>query len=115
MKHVDKDLEFLVKVTELYEKNLEKQRMSIDELASEMCMSRSQFTRRMVAATGSVPSTYFNRLRMEKAQRLLKDTEKPIGTIAYECGFDDTPYFCNLFKKLYKVTPMQYRIMPKTD
>jgi len=34
---------------------------------------------------------------------------------AYECGFDDTSYFSNLFKKQYKVTPMQFRIMPKTE
>ncbi|MBQ7495124.1 MAG: helix-turn-helix domain-containing protein [Bacteroidaceae bacterium] len=108
-------LEFLAKVAELYDQNLEKQRLSIDELAAEMCMSRSQFTRRISAATGMSASNYLNRLRMEKAQRLLKDTEKPISTIAYECGFDDTPYFCNLFKKLYRVTPMQYRIMPTTD
>ncbi len=108
-------LSFLARVAELYEQNLEKQRLSIDELAAEMCMSRSQFTRRISAATGLSASNYLNRLRMEKAQRLLKDTEKPIGTIAYECGFDDTPYFCNLFKKLYKVTPMQYRIMPDTQ
>ena len=107
-------IEFLARVSELYEQNLEKQRLSIDELAAEMCMSRSQFTRRISAATGMSASNYLNRLRMEKAQRLLKDTEKPISTIAYECGFDDTPYFCNLFKKLYKVTPMQYRIMPTT-
>lgn len=114
-KHVDKELDFLVRVTELYERNLEKQRLSIDELASEMCMSRSQFTRRIVAATGNVPSVYFNRLRMEKAARLLKESERPISAIAYECGFDDTPYFCNLFKKFFKMTPMQYRIMPKRE
>jgi AraC-like DNA-binding protein len=113
--HSDNTLPFLAKVSELYEQNLERQRMSIDELAAEMCMSRSQFTRRITASTGMSASNYLNRLRMEKAQRLLKDTEKPISTIAYECGFDDTPYFCNLFKKLYKVTPMQYRIMPNTQ
>lgn len=114
-KHVDRDLNFLLRVTELYEKHLDKQRLSIDELAGEMCMSRSQFTRRMVAATGTVPSAYFNRLRMEKAARLLKESERPIGAIAYECGFDDTPYFCNLFKKFYKMTPMQYRVMPRKE
>ncbi|MBO4801604.1 MAG: helix-turn-helix domain-containing protein [Bacteroidaceae bacterium] len=106
------NLAFLAKVSELYDQNLERHRLSIDELASEMCMSRSQFTRRINAATGTSASNYFNRLRMEKAQRLLKDTERPISTIAYECGFDDTSYFCNLFKKLFKVTPMQYRLMP---
>ena len=109
-----KDVEFLARVSELYEQSLERDRLSIDVLAAEMCMSRSQFTRRIMAATNMSANTYFNRLRLEKAARLLKESERPVNTIAYECGFDDTPYFCNLFKKFYKVTPMQYRIIPKT-
>ncbi|MCR4921908.1 MAG: helix-turn-helix domain-containing protein [Bacteroidaceae bacterium] len=110
-----RDLEFLAKVSEVYERSLERHRMGIDELASEMCMSRSQFTRRILSATGTSANTYFNRLRLEKATRLLKDSDKPIGTIAYECGFDDAAYFCNLFKKFYNVTPMQYRIIPTKE
>jgi AraC-like DNA-binding protein len=78
-------------------------------------MSRSQFTRRLTAASGMAASNFLNRIRLEKACRLLKGTEKPVSTIAYECGFDDTSYFSNLFKKQYKVTPMQFRIMPKTE
>ncbi len=109
------DYTFLARVSELYESNLGRRRLSIDELASEMCMSRSQFTRRILSATGITASNYLNRLRLEKAQRLLKETQKSIGTIADECGFDDTPYFCNIFKKTFGVTPLQYRIMPQTS
>lgn len=111
--HAREDREFLAKVAELYEQNLEHHRMSIDDLASELCMSRSQFTRRLSAAAGMPASNFLNRIRLEKACRLLKDTEKPVSTIAYECGFDDTSYFSNLFKKQYMMTPMQYRITPK--
>ncbi len=111
----DQDLEFLVKVTELYEKSLDKQRLNVDELSAAMNMSRSQFTRRIVATTGSTPNNYFNRLRLEKAARLLKNSERSINSVAYECGFEDTPYFCNLFKKYFKVTPMQYRVMPERE
>lgn len=109
------DMEFLAKVSEIYDQHLGHQRLGIDELASEMCMSRSQFTRRIAAATGTSANNYFNRLRLEKACRLLKDTEKPISIIAEECGFDDPSYFSNIFKKTYRVTPMQYRIMPQLE
>ena len=109
----DKELEFLAKVSELYEHNLERRRLSIDELAAEMCMSRSQFSRHISAATGESPSTYFNRLRLEKAARLLKDTDRSVSNIAYDCGFDDAAYFSNMFKKFYRVTPMQYRVIPR--
>ncbi len=109
------NMEFLAKVAELYEQNLKNGKLSIDDLASELCMSRSQFTRRLAATAGMPANNFLNRIRLEKACRLLKDTEKPVSTIAYECGFDDTSYFSNLFKKQYKVTPMQFRILPRTE
>ncbi len=109
------NMEFLAKVAELYEQNLKNGRLSIDDLASELCMSRSQFTRRLTATAGMPASNFLNRIRLEKACRLLKDTEKSVSTIAYECGFDDTSYFSNLFKKQYKVTPMQFRILPHME
>ena len=111
-KSKSQDIEFLARVSELYEQHLGRQRLGIDELASEMCMSRSQFTRRIMSATGMGANNYFTRPRMEKACRLLKGTEKSIGIIAEECGFDDPSYFSNIFKKTYGVTPMQYRVMP---
>ena len=109
------NLEFLAKVAELYDQNLKHGRLGIDDLAAELCMSRSQFTRRLTSAAGMPASTFLNSIRLEKACRLLKDTEKNISAIAYECGFDDTSYFSNLFKKQYKVTPMQFRILPRTE
>ena len=105
-------LEFIAKVAEIYETSLSHQRKSIDELASEMCMSRSQFTRKLTAAAGVSANSFLNRIRLEKAERLLKNTEKSIATIAYECGFDDPAYFSNIFKKHYKVTPLQFRTLP---
>ena len=110
-----RDIQFLAQVSEIYDRHLSLGRLDIDELASEMCMSRSQFTRRMTALTGMAASNYFNRLRIEKACRLLKDTEKPVNIISEECGFEDPSYFGSFFKKTLHVTPMQYRIMPKTD
>ena len=110
--YMNRDLEFLAKVSEIYDLSLERHRLNIDELAAEMCMSRSQFTRRISAAAGMPANTYLNRLRLEKAARMLKETDKPIGNIADECGFEDAAYFSNLFKKYYRVTPMQFRLIP---
>ena len=47
------------------------------------------------------------------AARLLKDTDRSVSNIAYDCGFDDAAYFSNMFKKFYRVTPMQYRVIPR--
>lgn len=52
---------------------------------------------------------YVNRKRIEYAINLLNKTDKPINSIAFECGIQDTNYFIKLFKKHTGLTPTQYR------
>ena len=52
---------------------------------------------------------YVNRKRIEHALYLLQKTDKPINSIAFECGIQDTNYFIKLFKKHTGLTPTQYR------
>ena len=52
---------------------------------------------------------YLRLLRMEKAENLILESELSIKDIALTCGFSDTAYFTNCFKKLYKMTPSEMR------
>lgn len=52
---------------------------------------------------------YVNKKRIEHALYLLQKTDKPINSIAFECGIQDTNYFIKLFKKHTGLTPTQYR------
>lgn len=58
---------------------------------------------------GTTPITYLNRYRLEKSSFLLLNTTKTITEIAYECGFSNSSYFCELFLKYYKTSPKKYR------
>ncbi len=53
---------------------------------------------------------YLNNLRMEKAQKLLVDTNMRIYAIAEEVGFGKAEYFINKFVQKHSMTPNQYRI-----
>ena len=55
------------------------------------------------------PVEFLIQYRLKEAAVLLAKTEKKICVIAEETGFHTVDYFCRLFKKYYKVTPMQYR------
>ena len=55
---------------------------------------------------------FITRIRMEKAIRLLKDTNMSIKEIAYDCGFDESNYFIRVFRQMYDMTPQQYRNSP---
>ncbi len=55
------------------------------------------------------PMIYLNRYRLAKSVSLLKDTTLSITEIAYACGFSNSSYFCELFRKYYNTTPGLFR------
>ncbi len=89
------------------------QHITIDMLADHMCMSRSQLNRRMMSITGDSPNAYITRIKLGKAVRLLKSTEKSIKEISWECGYDDPNYFIRVFRTAYGMPPQQYRNTPE--
>lgn len=52
---------------------------------------------------------YLNRLRVEKACELLKQSNIPISQVSSEVGYSEHSYFCRVFKKITGKTPSSYR------
>lgn len=89
---------------------LDKRQLDVNTLAETLCMSPRQLHRKLVAITGDSPATYVLKIKMQRARILLET--KPgltIEDIAERCGFEHTPNFYNAFKKMYGITPMNYR------
>jgi AraC family transcriptional regulator, L-rhamnose operon regulatory protein RhaS len=59
--------------------------------------------------TGDTPMIHLNRLRIEKAEILLKQSELSITHIAQECGFTSSQHFARAFKKFTNHTPSDFR------
>jgi len=59
--------------------------------------------------TGETFNTYLNRLRMQRAEKLLSATEMSIAEVARESGYRDYFYFAKVFRKYRGVTPSEYR------
>lgn len=72
-------------------------------------MSPSHFIRCFKAERHVTPNVYLTRLRMEKAQLLLRETDLKIREVAARLGYDDPFYFSNVFKKYTGISPTQYR------
>jgi len=106
------DRQFILNVVDYVHNNMKVRKITIDLLAEEMCMSRSQFSRRITALTKETPNAFITRIRIEKATRLLKDTNMSVKEIAYDCGFDESNYFIRVFRQMYDMTPQQYRNTP---
>jgi AraC-like DNA-binding protein len=55
-------------------------------------------------------SGYLTQVRIDRAKHLLTNYNLKLDDIAARCGYHDTPYFCHVFKKITKGTPMEYRL-----
>ncbi|MCK2182951.1 helix-turn-helix transcriptional regulator [Halomonas getboli] len=81
----------------------------IDALARKMGYSSSQIRRRFRNYFGLSPGAYRDRLRLEKAARLLIHTSSNINQIAGSCGYQNHSAFSRAFQRHYGQPPRRYR------
>ena len=72
-------------------------------------MSRSNLNRVFRQATGQSPIEYLMHFRIQKAMKLLRNSDYNITEIALSTGFNDSNYFTRCFRKANNLTPRQYR------
>lgn len=109
----DKTVLFKRKVDALIKENLTETDFSIAKLASEMCMSHSNFCRIMKMYFHITPEQYVMQYKMKEAETLLTTTQKAITEIAYEVGFSSLKYFGKKFKKCHGgKSPTEFRNNP---
>ena len=84
-------------------------RISVDLLASNAHISRSECFRVFKVHTGKAPLEYVNDYRLSQADHLLRTTSKSILDICMTCGFSGQSYFGELFKTRYGLSPAKYR------
>jgi len=83
--------------------------LTVESLARRAGMSVRTFDRRFFAAVGETPSSYLQKLRIEKAKRLLENGQDTIEDIANRIGYEDPRSFRRLFKVLTDLSPQAYR------
>lgn len=85
------------------------QTITVDQLAREVGMSASHFSRVFKETMGSTPMQYVLAYRIEQAAKLMSDPARPLGHVALECGFADQAHFSRSFKQVTGQTPRKYR------
>lgn len=83
--------------------------ISLEEIASRLNISYSWFRRVFKQYTGFSPLQYIQEMKIQKSKELLTNSDLSNAEIAFKLGFDNSNYFCSVFKKKTKMTPMQYR------
>ena len=85
--------------------------ISINTLATLCDYSEYHFMRFFKKHIGLTCIQYINNLRLEKASILLTSSNMPITDISLDVGFDNLSYFNKLFKRKYKLTPKEFRLL----
>lgn len=85
------------------------QSVSLNKLAEVANISPIYFHRLFTAYFHKTPNQYLLDLRVEQAKRKLLEEDFSLVDIALSCGFTSQSYFCNRFKSITGLTPLQYR------
>ena len=98
----------LDRVVECMEANLTRP-LTLDDLAAAAGLSPTHFARRFKATTGAAPHQHVLRLRLQRAQRLLRESSRSIAQVAFECGFAHQGHLTRVFTRLAGTTPAAFR------
>lgn len=83
---------------------------TLDFLANLAGYSKSRFSHLFSEVTGTTFIAYQRSIQMQNACELLTSSSCNIKDIAQSCGFNDSLYFCKIFKKQYGISPSEYRL-----
>ncbi len=109
------DKSFIERLRAIIEEHLSDTDLSVESLASQVGMGRSQLYRKVKQLTGYSPVELIRLRRIKKAAELLTRTEKSVSEIAYEVGFASPSYLTKCFKDYFGVSPKEYVNTPPTQ
>ena len=101
-------IERIKKIMEYIYENYNR-KISIKEISAKFNMSEGHFCRFFKQMIRKTPINYINYYKINKAAKLLEDSNKKIIEISINTGFDNVSYFASTFKHYMKCTPSEYR------
>lgn len=99
---------FLTRINTVIENNLENESFSVDNLATEMGLSRSQLHRKLKQISNHSTSEYITMVKIKNATNLLASKKYNIDEVAFKSGFNSHSYFNKCFKKIHNKSPKEF-------
>ena len=104
----DANLGFLNEVKLYIMENMDKEDLTVDDIASRMCMSRTTFYNKWKLLTGEAPKYLISRIRMEKARELLESGKFSVTMVAEMVGMRNLKNFRGRYKEYFGKTPKEF-------
>ncbi len=100
--------EIVREAQQIIEQNFQ-DKMTVDELASVLSLSRRSLERRFKKATSNTIVEYIQRVKIEAAKNSLETTRKNVNEVMYDVGYSDDKSFRNVFRRITGLSPIEYR------
>ena len=101
----DIDSDFYRQFLALVDREIANSDLSVEDLASDMGLSRVQFYRKLKSLTNYSPAELLRIIRLKRADTLLRTTEQSISEILYSVGFSSPSYFTKCYREYFGETP----------
>jgi AraC-like DNA-binding protein len=99
---------FIKKLQESISQNLSEPSFGVEELANEMCLSRTQLFRKVKMVLDTTPSDLISDMRLQRAATMISNKSDSLAQIAYAVGFREQSYFAKRFRKKFGVSPREF-------
>jgi signal transduction histidine kinase/ligand-binding sensor domain-containing protein/DNA-binding response OmpR family regulator len=103
------DEKFMVDLLRFIEKRIADSAFSVEELSSDMAMSRVTLYRKVLLMTEKTPVEFIKFIRLKRSAHLLQTTHLNIAEVAYQVGFNNPKYYAKSFKLEFNMLPTEYR------
>jgi TolB-like protein/AraC-like DNA-binding protein len=100
---------FLNNIRQSILKHIKEEKFSINQLASEVGLSRSQLLRKIKSLTGKSANHLIRKIRLEEAAKLIKNSDYTASEISYLVGFSSPSYFSKCFLDRFGFTPGEFK------
>ena len=108
-KSIEKTIELAMNNAKAYIEKYYMKDISLDEISMVAGYSKSHFSRTFKEEIGINFSKYLIGVRINEAEKLIKNSDKTIYDISLEVGFNDYSYFSRAFKDTFNISPKEYR------
>ena len=83
--------------------------VTLDDLSEKFFLSKPYLSKYIKEKSGMTFGDILKKIRMKKARAMLKGSSATVESIAESVGYQNVEHFNRVFKKMYNITPVQYR------
>lgn len=106
---IEQDMDNIVNRIQLYLKQNFRENCTLTQIAAQVNMNPSYFSRIFSKKTGKSFINYLTDIRIEHAKKLLITSNNPIANISEQSGYKNQYYFSNAFKRMTGLSPNEWR------